>query len=180
MRPTSLLTLSLLTRAVSNSAAIRPRFPPPAVMVHGGAGSIEKWEFEGLYNGTRKAVRAAFEVVKMGGPAYDAVVEAIKVMEDDPSFNAGRGAALTMTGHVEHDASLMYGTSNVPAAGTVASITGIKNPILAAKLVMMSTPHVQLAGSKASEWLANQGLDIENEVCPHRINKLMSMCYRTY
>lgn len=83
-------------------------------------------------------------------------------MEDLEGFNAGKGSSLTATGHVENDASLMDGSTM--NAGSVASISGIKNPIEAARLVLDQTPHVQLAGDKASLWAMDHGLQTENMV----------------
>ena len=103
-------------------------------------------------------------------------------MEDDPNFNAGRGAAITGPGHVETDASLMNGrdmsAGNVERAcqpynnthgifstsGSVASISGIKNPITAAQRVMELTPHVQLAGPSAAKWVETWGVETAEEV----------------
>ncbi len=135
----------------------------PTVVVHGGAGDIEEDELEGKYNGTKEAVRAAFRVLEEeGGSAADAVSAALRLLEDDPHFNAGRGSALTSTGDVENDASIMLGATM--GAGSVASITSIRNPIDGAREVLENTPHVQLAGDRATEWLVAQGLQTEDEV----------------
>lgn len=83
-------------------------------------------------------------------------------MEDNPAFNAGKGAALTLPGHIETDASIMRGSDM--AAGSVASISGIRNPIVAARKVLEQTPHVQLAGDSASNWAVDQGCETEDEV----------------
>ena len=102
-------------------------------------------------------------------------------MEDDPNFNAGRGAAITGPGHVETDASLMNGRDMSAGsveklvnltnsdgicftAGSVASISGIKNPITAAQKVMELTPHVQLAGPSAAKWVETWGVETAEEV----------------
>ena len=85
-------------------------------------------------------------------------------MENDPNFNAGKGAALTAPGFVETDASIMNGADM--AAGSVASVGGIKNPITAARRVMELTPHVQLAGPSAAEWAAAWGCETAEQVHP--------------
>lgn len=134
----------------------------PTIVVHGGAGSIDP-ETEILKNnGTKAAVRVGYRVLSEGGTPMEAVLAAIRVLEDDPAFNAGRGSALTAPGHVENDASLMDGATM--AAGTVASIHGIRHPIEAARAVMERTPHVQLAGDRATEWAQGQGLETADEV----------------
>ena len=142
---------------------LKRRASGPAVVVHGGAGDIYDDELDGRYAGTAEAVRAALLVQDAeGGAAADAVVAAVRALEDDPNFNAGRGSALTTTGHVENDASFMLGGDL--NAGSVAAISGIKNPIEGARAVLEDTPHVQLAGQEATDWLVAQGLETEDEV----------------
>src|SRR5918992_1049704 len=83
------------------------------------------------------------------------------VLEDDPEFNAGRGAALTEYGRVELDASVMDGTTR--AAGAVAAVRGVRNPIRAARAVLAEGRHVLLVGGPATEFAATAGLDFESE-----------------
>jgi len=97
-------------------------------------------------------------ILERGGSALDAVEQVIRLMEDSPLFNAGRGAVFTHEGRNELDASVMDG-SNL-AAGAVAGVTDIRNPITAARAVMEKSPHVLLTGKGASEFAAEQGLEI--------------------
>ncbi len=83
-------------------------------------------------------------------------------MEDLPAFNAGKGSALTMAGTVEMDASIMDGVTM--EAGSVAVLSSIKNPIEAARAVLESTPHVQLAGQGATDFAIDMGLTTEDDV----------------
>jgi isoaspartyl peptidase/L-asparaginase-like protein (Ntn-hydrolase superfamily) len=101
-------------------------------------------------------------LVDEGGSSLDAVIAAIRVLEDHPAFNAGRGAALTMTGHVEMDASIMRGADM--SAGAVASVTNLRHPIEAAKAVMERSGHVLLAGDKATQWAVDEGMEPAEEV----------------
>jgi len=100
-------------------------------------------------------------VLAGGGTALDAVEAAIVVLEDNPEFNAGRGAALTEYGRVELDASVMDGTNR--AAGAVAAVRGVRNPVRAARAVLEDGRHVLLVGPPAIEFAATAGLAFENE-----------------
>jgi L-asparaginase / beta-aspartyl-peptidase len=134
-----------------------------AIVIHGGAGNITR---ENITPELDKEYRAALQValntgkkiLSEGGSALDAVEQAISTMEDNPLFNAGKGAVFTHDGKNELDASIMDG-SNL-AAGAVAGVTDIKNPITAARRVMTNSPHVMLAGSGASQFAKEQGLEI--------------------
>ncbi len=118
------------------------------IVVHGGAGD---WSTEDvptdIEKGCALAAAAGRDVLTAGGSSLDAVVAAVRVLEDDPLFNAGRGGALTRDGTVELDASLMDGASL--RAGAVASITQVRHPIELARAVMEHTPHVMFAGEGA-------------------------------
>ena len=135
-----------------------------AVMViHGGAGTILK---KNMTPETERAYRVALEdslrrgldILKKGGTSLSAVETAIKVMEDSPLFNAGKGAVFTHDGRNELDASIMDGKSR--AAGAVAGVTIVKNPISAARAVMEKSPHVMMAGRGADLFATQQGLEI--------------------
>jgi beta-aspartyl-peptidase (threonine type) len=134
-----------------------------AIVIHGGAGVITR---EKMTPGMDKEYRAALaeamntgkKILAEGGSALDAVEKSIRVMEDNPLFNAGKGAVFTHEGRNELDAAIMDG-SNL-AAGSVAGVTDIKNPITAARRVMTNSPHVMLAGAGASQFAKEQGLEI--------------------
>src|SRR5215467_8610790 len=134
-----------------------------ALAIHGGAGVIERAsmtaENEAAY---RAAMSAALEtgakVLRDGGSALDAIESTIRLMEDDPLFNAGRGAVFTAAGRNELDASIMDGaTLN---AGAVAGITRTRHPITLARAVMQKSPHVMLVGDGADSFAEQQGLEI--------------------
>lgn len=95
-------------------------------------------------------------VLRAGGSALDAVVAAVLVLEDDEQFNAGRGTVLTVAGGVEHDAAVADGTTR--RAGAVTCVSGIRNPVLAARAVLERTPHVLLSGAGAHELARREGL----------------------
>ncbi len=135
-----------------------------AIVVHGGAGpSIDDAErADRCRAGAAAAVAAGHAVLADGGAALDAVEAAIVVLEDNPEFNAGRGAALTEYGRVELDASIMDGTTR--GAGAVAAVRGVRNPIRAARAVLAEGRHVLLVGPPAIEFAATAGLDFESEV----------------
>ena len=133
------------------------------LVVHGGAGTIEKkymdQEKETAYrNKLNEALNAGFEVLEKGGTSIEAVSKAIIILENSPLFNAGKGAVFTNEGKNELDASIMDGlTLN---AGAVASVTIIKNPILAALEVMNNSPHVMLVGKGAETFAEERNLEI--------------------
>jgi beta-aspartyl-peptidase (threonine type) len=125
------------------------------LLVHGGAGKVPTPERAAArQRGIDAAIAAGAAVLDHGGSALDAVCAAVVVLEDDPHFNAGRGAAATTAGTHELDAAVMVGEHR--ATGAVAAITVAKNPVLAARLVMETTPHVLLAGAGAD------ALDVEH------------------
>jgi beta-aspartyl-peptidase (threonine type) len=132
-----------------------------AVAVHGGAGSAE-WEHmdkksaDAYRAGLSHALTAAVAKLQSGGAAIEAVQTAIMVLEDDPLFNAGRGAAFNAEGKNEMDASIMDGSTL--GAGAVAGVQFTKNPIALARAVMEHTPHVMLIGAGADALAARVGL----------------------
>jgi isoaspartyl peptidase/L-asparaginase-like protein (Ntn-hydrolase superfamily) len=106
-------------------------------------------------------VAAGFDVLARGGSALDAVQAAVVVLEDDATFNAGHGAALTDEGGVELDAAIMRGTDR--AAGAVAALRGIRHPILAARAVLEEGRHVLLAGEAGAAWARATGVPEASE-----------------
>jgi beta-aspartyl-peptidase (threonine type) len=130
--------------------------------IHGGAGTLHRGDMTAergtLYRaGLVHAVSAGREVLAQGGSALDAVTRAVCALEDDPLFNAGRGAVFTRAGTQEMDAAVMDGRDR--RAGAVAGIFGPKNPILAARAVMESSPHVLLIGNGAMSFCREAGLE---------------------
>ena len=131
-------------------------------MVHGGAGRFER---DTLPPPAERAMRAGLDaaldagggVLAAGGTALDAVEAAVRRLEDDPAFNAGRGAALTRDGGVELDAAIMDGARR--AAGAVAGVARTRSPVGLARAVMEHSPHVFLAGAGADGFAAERGLE---------------------
>lgn len=129
--------------------------------VHGGAGTISQDRLTperaaACRAGLAAALRAGGAVLADGGSALDAVMAAVVALEDDPLFNAGRGAVFTEAGAQEMDAAIMDGRNR--AAGAVAGIFGPRNPVRAARLVMERTPHVMLIGEGAIALCRAHGL----------------------
>jgi beta-aspartyl-peptidase (threonine type) len=134
---------------------------PIAIAIHGGAGVVDRAQMtverEAAYRaGLSAALDAGYEILERGGTSVDAVTESVRILEDDPHFNAGRGSVLTHEGQVELDAAIMDGLG--PRAGSVAAIRHVMNPIELARLVMDRSPHVMLIGHGAEEFALEQGL----------------------
>jgi L-asparaginase / beta-aspartyl-peptidase len=134
---------------------------PVAIAIHAGAGVIERAkmtpEREASYRaGLQAALTAGYAILEHGGTSLDAVAAAVRTMEDDPQFNAGRGAVLDAHGDAELDAAIMDG--NGPRAGAVAAVRHVKNPIDLARLVMDKSPHVLLVAEGAEEFALEQGV----------------------
>ena len=119
----------------------------PAIIVHGGAGPIRDESLQARLDGCKEATRAGWLILEGGGSALDAAEAAVRVLEDNPLFNAGTGSTLNKLGEVETDAAIVEGISL--RAGAVAAISGIKNPIALARRVLEDGRHVMLAGDGA-------------------------------
>ncbi|MBD0278718.1 MAG: isoaspartyl peptidase/L-asparaginase [Flavisolibacter sp.] len=133
------------------------------LVIHGGAGTILKKnmtpEKEKAYQqALQLALQTGYDILNDGGTSLNAVEAAVRVMEDNPLFNAGKGAVFTNEGKNEMDAAIMNGKTL--AAGSVASVTTIKNPISAARAVMEKSEHVMLIGAGAEKFAKQQGLEI--------------------
>lgn len=142
----------------------KPAKPSPkyVLVLHGGAGTILKKNMsdaaEKKYReALTEALLSGYKLMQNGASGLDAVVAAIKVMEDSPLFNAGKGAVFTNNGKNELDASIMDGATL--AAGAVAGVTTIKNPITGARAVMEKSGHVMLSGQGADDFAKAQGLE---------------------
>jgi len=125
------------------------------VLVHGGAGDVATVERADRSEGCRIAAEAAALLLASGGSALDAVERAVRTLEDDPAYNAGTGACLTLDGHVEHDASIMEGRDL--RAGAVCALRGYKNPIAIARAVLEDGLHVFYAAEGAGAFAASAG-----------------------
>lgn len=134
-----------------------------AIVVHGGAGKLPTTEErrDRMASGAARAVEVGHAVLSGGGSALDAVEAAVAALEDDPAFNAGRGAALTEDGGVELDAAVMEGTRR--GAGSVACLRGVRNPARAARAVLDDARHVMLVGTAAQVFARDAGLELAPE-----------------
>jgi L-asparaginase / beta-aspartyl-peptidase len=149
--------------------------------VHGGAGRITPEVIgagaaEGARAGLSRALHAGAAVLAAGGPALDAVEAAVRVLEDDPHFNAGRGAVLTYDGRVALDACVMDGRTR--AAGAVAGSSYARSPVRLARAVMEASPHVLLAGAGADRFAQERGLEPAPPgwfVLPERLEQLAEL-----
>ncbi|HYY13130.1 MAG TPA: isoaspartyl peptidase/L-asparaginase [Chthoniobacterales bacterium] len=133
------------------------------LVVHGGAGTIERKEMtpekeRAFRDGLERALRAGYEILQRGGSSLDATEVAVRVLEDDPNFNAGKGAVFTSAGTNEMDAAIMDGKTL--KAGAVASLKHVKNPIVLARLVMEKSPHVMMDGEGAEAFGREHGVEL--------------------
>ena len=132
-----------------------------SIAIHGGAGAVPRSsltaERERHYrDGLAAALDGGYAVLEKGGSSLDAVTAAVRALEDNPLFNAGRGAALTRDGAAELDAAIMDGRQQ--RAGAVAAVRHVRNPIELARRVMEKSRHVLLVGSGAEEFALEEGL----------------------
>lgn len=147
-----------------------------AIAIHGGAGEDSAFirENELAYKqGLKAAIEAGHAVLKDNGSALDAVTAAVRELEDNELFNAGRGSALNHAGIVEMDAAIMDGENL--KAGAVAMVSLVKNPVELARAVMEKTNHVLLGGYGALDFARKTGISIEEEsyfICQHQLDEL--------
>lgn len=157
------LCLALALVPVVLARADEAAVPNVVLGIHGGAG-VPKREMTAelerhLRNGLEQALRAGYAAMKKpDATSLDAVETAIRILEDDPWFNAGKGAVFTHEGRNELDASIMEGRTK--KGGAVAAVTVVKNPITAARAVMEKTKHVLLVGDGAEVFSSESGLEI--------------------
>ncbi len=155
------LVLAMLSLTAAPAFSEKPAAPPITIVIQGGAGALEPGRYtpseEAAYKAKlEEALDVGYAVLARGGSALDAVEAAIVLLEDSPLFNAGKGAVFTYEGRNELDAAIMDGRTK--AAGAVAGVTHIKNPVRLARAVMEDSPHVMLAGEGAEEFAKAQKL----------------------
>jgi beta-aspartyl-peptidase (threonine type) len=136
------------------------------IIVHGGAGAWNATELPAARDGLRQAVLAGYRLLQDGAPALDACESAVKSLEDNPLFNAGTGSVLTLDGRCEMDACIMRGSDL--AAGAVAGLERVRNPIAVARKVMEETPCVLLVGDGAQRFARAIGFPDYDPVLPER------------
>lgn len=130
----------------------------PVLVVHGGAWAMPDDVVEDHRRGVQRALRVGWEVLVSGGTALKAVEEAVVIMEDDETFDAGRGSFLTADGKVQMDALIMDGATL--RAGGVGCVERIRNPIRAARLILSESPHVYFVGEGAEQFAAGLGIEL--------------------
>ncbi|MBI2902764.1 MAG: isoaspartyl peptidase/L-asparaginase [Candidatus Methylomirabilis oxyfera] len=130
--------------------------PGPVILVHGGAGKVSPDLVDARRAGVGGAALSGWQVLSRGGSAVEAVEQAVRVLEDDPAFNAGCGACLNRDGAVELDASIMDGRSL--AAGAIGAVQRIANPVTLARAVMEAGRHILLVGEGARRFAAEAGI----------------------
>jgi L-asparaginase / beta-aspartyl-peptidase len=132
------------------------------LVIHGGAGSMSPANLSPEADvagraGLAAALEAGAAILRSGGAALEAVEAAVRVLEDDPAFNAGRGSVFTAEGRIECDAAIMDGRDR--RAGAVAGVRATRNPVTLARAVMEQSPHVFLAGSGADTFARAHGIE---------------------
>jgi beta-aspartyl-peptidase (threonine type) len=150
--------------------------PVRVLMVHGGAWEIPDEEIEAHIRGVQEALHHGWTLLTGGCRAVDVVEETVAVMEDDPTFDAGRGSILNTDGSIEMDASIMDGADL--NAGAVAALRNFPNPVRVARRVMDKTEHILLAGEGCEAFARKQGftpVSIENLLTPRELERLQSL-----
>jgi beta-aspartyl-peptidase (threonine type) len=160
---TSIALLWACLAAMAYSPADAGDAPMISIAVHGGAGVLNRAsmtpENERAYRaGLEQALDAGYAVLADGGSSLDAVVAAVRILEDSPLFNAGRGAVFSHAGVNELDAAIMDGRSL--RAGAVAGVRHVRNPVELARRVMEQSPHVLLTAAGAEEFALEQGIEL--------------------
>lgn len=173
-----LFMVATLTCSWASTAESKESSKMISIAIHGGAGVISRDQLgpddgAAYRAGLAEALDAGYAVLEAGGSSLDAVTTAVRLLEDNPLFNAGKGAVLAHDGYAELDASIMDGRNL--SAGAVTGLRHVKNPIDLARRVMEQSPHVFLSGSGAEEFALTQGITlVPNEyfVTPTRKRQL--------
>jgi beta-aspartyl-peptidase (threonine type) len=157
---------NMKTPAGNNSTNTPSKRREFALAIHGGAGTIERSKMipqqEQEYRaGLERALAAGYDILKRGGSSLDATEGAVRVLEDNPHFNAGKGAVFTSAGTNELDAAIMSGKTL--KAGAVANLRHIKNPISLARMVMERSPHVLMTGEGAEAFAKENGMQLVDQ-----------------
>ena len=145
----------------------------PVLLVHGGAWAIPDDMVDAHLNGVRNALAAGWEVLNRGGSSLDAVEEAVVVMEDDETFDAGRGSFLNRDGKVQLDALIMDG--GTLRAGGVGCVEHLRNPVRAARKILSESPHVYFVAEGAERFAAEHGIPLcqnEDLIIPREVERL--------
>jgi len=160
--------------AAEQTGSDHPRF---AIAIHAGAGALIKGDYtpeeEALYHATlRKAAELGYQMLHAGDSAVDVVTAVIRLLEDAPMFNAGKGSVISADGHIRMDASIMHG--GTLDAGSVSNVQCIRNPILAARAVMENSKYIMFSGEGAEAFAHEQNIPCIDPIyfyTPHQINR---------
>ena len=144
-----------------------PRKQKPVIVVHGGAGTWQPERSKPGILGVKRATVEGFEILKKGGTALDAVMEAVSVLEDDGAFNAGYGSSLNIDKQIEMEASIMDGKTL--RAGAAGLLRDVKNPVRLARIIMENSDHVFVVGEGAEKLAKLHGLPRRNPVSELRL-----------
>jgi beta-aspartyl-peptidase (threonine type) len=145
----------------------------PVLLVHGGAWAIPDDMVDAHLNGVRNALRTGWTVLQKGGSSLDAVEEAVVILEDDETFDAGRGSFLNRDGRVQLDAFIMEGSTL--RGGGVGGVEHLRNPVRAARKILSESPHVYFVGEGAERFAAEHGIplcDNAELVIPREVERL--------
>jgi beta-aspartyl-peptidase (threonine type) len=145
----------------------------PVLVVHGGAWAMPDDMVEAHLRGVRNALAAGWRVLERGGPALDAVEETVVIMEDDETFDAGRGSFLNRDGKVQMDALIMDGATL--RAGGVGCVERLRNPVRAARKILSESPHVYFVAEGAEQFAAEHGVPLcrnEDLIIPREVERL--------
>src|SRR5712671_919989 len=145
----------------------------PVLVIHGGAWAMPDDMVEAHIHGVRNALAAGWRVLERGGSSLDAVEEAVVIMEDDETFDAGRGSFLNRDGKVQLDALIMDGSTL--RAGGVGCVERLRNPVRAARKILSESPHVYFVGEGAERFAAEHGVPLcgnEELVIPREVVRL--------
>jgi beta-aspartyl-peptidase (threonine type) len=145
----------------------------PVLVVHGGAWAIPEDMVEGHLNGVRNAIAAGWQALSRGGSALDAVEEAVVILEDDETFDAGRGSFLNRDGKVQLDGFIMEGATL--RGGGVGCVERLRNPVRAARKILSESPHVYFVAEGAERFAAEHGIalcDNQDLIIPREVERL--------
>jgi len=145
----------------------------PVLVVHGGAWAMPDDMVKPHIRGVRNALAAGWSVLERGGAALDAAEEAVVIMEDDDTFDAGRGSFLNRDGKVQLDALIMDGATL--RAGGVGCVERLRNPVRAARKILSESPHVYFVGEGAERFAAEHGCELcrnEDLIIPREVQRL--------
>ena len=162
----------------TSNSDISPQKSEFGIILHGGAGTILKEHMsdslEAAYMEVlEKAIKTGYTILENGGTSLEAIAETIKIMEDSPLFNAGKGAVFTHHETNELDASVMIG--NTLDAGAVSGVTRVKNPIDLAIKIMTDSPHVMLSGEGAEQFASEKGIELVDPSYFYTENRFRSL-----